>query len=133
MRIEGRCHCGNIAYEATVDPATVGICHCVDCQTLSGSPYRATIPASAESFVLRGGAPKIYVKIAESGTKRAHAFCPDCGTPIYASAIGDPPTYSLRIGAIKQRAALRPRRQIWCRSALTWSSDLGGIDRVERQ
>jgi hypothetical protein len=133
MRIEGRCHCGRIAYEATVDPDTVGICHCTDCQTLSGSPYRATIPAPAESFVLRAGKPKIYIKTADSGTRRAHAFCPDCGTPIYASAVSDPPTYSLRIGAIKQHAALRPRRQIWCRSALPWSSDLRGIDGLDRQ
>jgi hypothetical protein len=133
MRIEGQCHCGGIAYEATVDPDTIGICHCTDCQTLSGSPYRATIPAPAESFVLRAGQPKIYIKTADSGTRRAHAFCPDCGTPIYASAVSDPPTYSLRIGAIKQRAALRPRRQIWCRSALPWSADLHGIDGLDRQ
>lgn len=26
MKIEGRCHCGKIAYEATVDPDMVGIC-----------------------------------------------------------------------------------------------------------
>ncbi len=134
MRIEGRCHCGKIAYEATVDPDTVGICHCTDCQTLSGSPYRATIPAPAAAFVLRSGEPKIYIKTAESGTKRAHAFCPDCGTPIYAAAaVGDPPTYSLRIGAIKQRAALRPRRQIWCRSALPWSTNIAAVDKIERQ
>jgi len=133
MRIEGRCHCGRIAYEATVDPDTVGICHCTDCQTLSGSPYRATIPAPAAQFVLRGGEPRIYIKTAESGTKRAHAFCPDCGTPIYACAVSDPPIYSLRIGAIKQRAALRPRRQIWCRSALPWSMDLAALDKLEQQ
>lgn len=134
MRIEGQCHCGNIVDEATVDPGTVGICHCTDCQALSGSPYRATIAAPAATFALRAGWPKIYIKkTAESGCERAHAFCPDCGTPLYASAVNDPPTYSLRIGAIKQRAALRPRRQIWCRSALSWSADLRGLDKLDRQ
>ena len=94
MRVEGKCHCGKIAYEATVDPDTVTICHCTDCQTLTGSAYRANIPAPAESFVLLRGQPKIYIKTAESGTRRAHAFCPDCGTPIYATAVGEnPPTY----------------------------------------
>ena len=37
MKIEGGCHCGYIAYEAEVDPERVLICHCTDCQTLSGS------------------------------------------------------------------------------------------------
>jgi len=27
MQIEGGCHCGNITYEADIDPETVGICH----------------------------------------------------------------------------------------------------------
>ena len=133
MKVEGRCHCGRIRYEAVVDPATVGLCHCTDCQTLSGSPYRASIPAPAESFVLRSGTPKVYVKTADSGTRRAQAFCPDCGTPLYAAAPDSPASYSLRLGAIVERAALRPRRQIWCASALPWSTDLAGIPKSSGQ
>jgi hypothetical protein len=134
MRVEGKCHCGKIAYEATVDPDTMLLCHCTDCQTLTGSPFRTNIQAPAASLVLLCGEPKIYIKTAESGSKRAHAFCPDCGTPIFASAISNPPSYSLRVGSIKQRQELnRPRRQIWCRSALSWSMDLNGVEKVDRQ
>ena len=133
MKIEGQCHCGQITYEAVVDPDKVAICHCTDCQMLTGSAYRANIQAPAQTFALRTGQPKIYIKTADSGTKRAHAFCPDCGTPIYSSAITDPPTYSLRVGGIKQRAELRPTRQIWCRSALPWSMDLRSVEQVSRQ
>ncbi len=43
MQIDGACHCGNIAFEAEVDPETVRICHCTDCQTMSGSLFRANI------------------------------------------------------------------------------------------
>ena len=133
MKIEGACHCGNIAYRAEVDPNTVRICHCTDCQTLTGSAYRANVQAPAESFEFLRGEPKIYVKTAESGAKRAHAFCGNCGTPIYAAATHAPASYSLRVGAIKQRAELRPMRQIWCRSALPWSMDLSGIEKLDRQ
>ena len=75
------------------------------------------------------------LKTAESGSKRAHAFCPGCGTPIYAAAPEpNPSTYGLRVGGIDQRAQLAPpARQIWCRSALPWSMDLTGIERIERQ
>jgi hypothetical protein len=133
MEIEGGCHCGNIAYRAEVDPNTVGLCHCSDCQTLTGSAYRANIAAPADTFELVRGQPKIYIKTAESGAKRAHAFCGNCGTPIYAAAIENTKTYSLRVGTIQQRHQLRPRRQIWCRSALPWSMDLTGIEKLERQ
>jgi hypothetical protein len=134
MRIDGECHCGKIAYQAEVEPDTVVICHCTDCQILSGSPYRAGIPAPAESFAMLRGEPKIYIKTAESGFKRAHGFCGDCGTPIYACAPTNPNVYGLRMGAIKQRAELHsPRWQVWCRSALPWAMDLNAVEKHDRQ
>jgi hypothetical protein len=99
---------------------------------LTGSAYRATVPASRESFVLRSGQPTIYVKTADSGTRRAHAFCPNCGSPVYSAAVSDPQTYSLRIGCLRQRAELVPRVQQWCHSALPWAMDLSGIQELRR-
>ena len=133
IHVNGRCHCGLIRYEATVDPERVTICHCTDCQTLTGSAYRAIVPAPAETFTLHGGRPKTYVKTAESGTKRVHAFCPECGSPVYSTAIETPTSYSLRVGCLDQRQALRPGRQNWCRSALPWSMDLEDVPRFDRQ
>ena len=91
MKIDGHSHCGEITFEAEVDPNGLNICHCTDCQTLSGSAFRINIPAPAEHFVLLGGTPRTYVKTAESGNKRLHAFCGNCGTPIYAYAVDNPP------------------------------------------
>lgn len=133
MKVEGRCHCGSITFEAEIDPHAVRICHCTDCQTLTGAAYRVNVQTPAESFVLLSGTPKTYIKTAESGNKRAHAFCPNCGTPIYAAAAHDPQTYGLRVGTLKQRAQLRPSRQIWFRSAQPWVTDLRDVLQVERQ
>jgi hypothetical protein len=132
MKIDGGCHCGQITFEAEVDPNAMFICHCTDCQTLTGSAYRAVISASAAHFVLRTGTPKSYVKTAESGNKRRHAFCGNCGTPIYACAVDDPQSYSLRIGAITQRSAFSPQRQIWRGSALNWVDTLAAVPATEK-
>ncbi len=133
MKIDGECHCGKIAYQAEVDPDTLIICHCTDCQILTGSAYGAVVVAPAESFVMLRGEPRIYIKTAESGTKHAHGFCGDCGTPIYACTPSNPQRYGLRIGAIKQRAELRPVLQFWCRSALPWAMDLSAVKKHGRQ
>jgi hypothetical protein len=133
MKVAGRCHCGQISFAAEIDPDTVGICHCTDCQTLTGSAYRVTVQAPAATFVLLAGTPKIYVKTAASGNKRAHGFCPDCGTPLYATDVHAPRFYGIRVGTLDQRAALLPRRQIWYRSALPWSTDLQHIPHIERE
>jgi hypothetical protein len=103
MKVSGGCHCGYITYEAEVDPDTVRVCHCTDCQKLTGTAFRTNIASLPGTFVLRSGTPKIYIKTAESGSKRAHGFCPECGTPIYAaSPEPNPSTYALRVGAIEQ-------------------------------
>jgi hypothetical protein len=132
MKIEGQCHCGKIAYEAAVDPEKSAICNCNACQTLSGAPWRASVPAMAKDFRLKGAEPKRYVKIAESGAKRVQTFCENCGSPIYSTAFDDPVIYNLRLGAVKQRAQLPPKRQIWCESALPWACDISGIPGVPR-
>ena len=128
----GRCHCGAISYEAIVDPAAVGLCHCTDCQTLTGSAFRAILSAPAASFRLLRGEPRIYVKTADSGRRRRHAFCPECGSPVYSAAPESPQTYSLRVGCLAQRSELRPGRQIWCRSALPWAMNLEDVAQVEK-
>ena len=70
MPINGACHCGSVSFSAEIDPSRVMVCHCTDCQTLSGSPFRAVVAAPIASFELRGE-PKSYVKVAQSGNRRA--------------------------------------------------------------
>lgn len=134
MHVNGACHCGQITYEAEIDPRLVGICHCTDCQMLSGSAFRVAAQAMAGAFRILTGTPKTYVKTADSGARRRHAFCPNCGTPVCASAdVDEPPTYSLRVGCLAQKRDLPPRRRIWCQSALPWSENVGAIPSADHQ
>ena len=81
MKVDGACFCGSITIEAEVDPEKVVICHCTDCQSATGTAFRVSIPAPGQTFKTKGQ-PTIYVKTAESGNKRANAFCPKCGSPL---------------------------------------------------
>jgi hypothetical protein len=132
MKVDGRCYCGKITFTAEADPQTVTVCHCTDCQELTGSAYRIAI--TAHDLKILSGTPKVWLKTADSGRQRAHAFCPDCGSPIYS---GDPSgsleTVSLRPGTLAQRRELPPAKQIWCRSALPWAMDLTQLEQHEKQ
>ena len=114
MQVQGRCHCGSIRYEASVDPERTAICHCTDCQRLTGSAYRVSVPADEGSFRLTAGEP---------------SFCPRCGSPLYTYDADHPKVYGLRVGCIDGREALVPRRQKWCRSALAWTESLAGMEK----
>lgn len=133
MKIDGGCHCGRISYEADLDPEKVGICHCTDCQALSGSAFRTIAVVAGETFKI-SGEPKTYVKIGDSGNKRVQAFCPECGAHIYASAFEEnPKVYNLRLGTVRQRAELTPRFQVWGRSALDWLGEIESMPKKETQ
>ena len=131
MKIDGRCHCGAVTYEATVDPERVIICHCTDCQTISGAPYRANVPVTKENFSLKGE-PKIYVKTGGSGKQVATAFCGECGAAMYSMGLeGD--WFNLRLGAVRQRAELLPKLQGFCGSAMPWAFDISQIPQVSHR
>jgi hypothetical protein len=133
MKITGACHCGAIQFRAEVDPSQVLVCHCADCQTLTGSAFRVNAPAAFVSFKLTAGTPKTYTKVAESGAKRLQGFCGDCGTPLYAVAAINPERIFLRWGAIHQRHALHPTVQIWCQSKADWVNALAALSGSDQQ
>src|SRR5689334_18981220 len=59
MKIDGRCHCGEITFEAEVDPDALHICHCTDCQTLSGSAFHEH-PGIRRAFCASGHTEDLY-------------------------------------------------------------------------
>jgi hypothetical protein len=121
MKVDGACHCGAITVEGEI---------------LNGSrsaiaPTARPVPGRRFAFPCR-----LPVKTtAENGNPRINAFCPTCGSPIYSSAPGDDPpeSYMLRVGILRQRDQLTPRRQIWFRSAQAWITDIGGVPKEEKQ
>jgi hypothetical protein len=130
MKIDGACHCGRISYEAEVKPDYVVICHCTDCQTNSGAPYRANVPVLIENFQLKGE-PNFYETTGGSGRKGKLAFCGNCGSALFSGRAEGATYYNLRLGAIRQRAELVPKAQYFCRSAMPWVNDLAQIPRSE--
>jgi len=134
MKVDGSCHCGAITFEADIDPEKVMICNCTDCQTLSGSAFRTLVPCKDDAFKPLSGEPKIYLKTGSSGEKREQTFCAECGSPIYATSVGEGPrVYNIRLGIVRQRDELPAKKQIWSRSALHWLTDLGSVEKIEKQ
>lgn len=134
MKIDGGCHCGFIQYEGEAEPDKTAICHCTDCQKLSGSAFRTVTPVHSDSFRLTAGQPTIYVKTGESGNQRQQAFCPRCGSPIFSADPADgPKTYMIRAGTIRQRDQFVPKVQLWSRSRQQWIHDFASVRQVEKQ
>ena len=122
MHIDGACHCGLISFTAEIDPGGVTICHCADCQVMSGAPFRTVVEVPIGQFKLTGE-PRRYTMV-QNGSHWVQAFCPECGTPLFAAAAASPTSVIVRLGCVTQRAQLRPSAQIWQNLALPWLPEL---------
>jgi hypothetical protein len=134
MKVDGRCHCGAVTFEAEADPTQTTVCHCTDCQSLTGTAFRVTVRAAPDSFRILSGKPAEYEKIADSGNKRVQGFCGKCGSPIYSTSAGSgPKIYGLRVGTLQQREAFVPQKEIWCRSELGWMPEMTDTKRFDAE
>lgn len=130
MNITGQCHCDTISFTALIDPTKIIACHCADCQIFSGAPFRAVAPTPVVNVKLTG-TPKLYIKTAQSGNKRAQAFCGECGTHLYAAEPESPTMMNIRLGCIDERAQIAPTVQIWGNSAMPWLKTLHNVPHHE--
>jgi hypothetical protein len=77
MKIDGGCHCGYITYEAEADPEKTTICHCTDCQRLSGSTFRTVVRVPGDTFKIIAGEPTIYLRPPKAAQNECKDSAPD--------------------------------------------------------
>ena len=82
--ITGGCLCGAIRFETTAEPAIQLLCHCTDCQTISGAAAYAAYVVPLDTLSVSNGEPAHYEVTADSGRSNSRHFCPNCGTRVWA-------------------------------------------------
>ena len=54
QQITGGCLCGEVRYNANVEPAFIGLCHCRNCQKESGSAFAIVVGVPQAALSLQG-------------------------------------------------------------------------------
>jgi len=66
------------------------------------------------------GQTATYQKVAESGNIAKREFCPNCGTPLFASSSAGPDYIGIRAASLDNPAWFRPEANVWVGSAQPW-------------
>jgi hypothetical protein len=74
----GGCHCRALRYTITQPPLGVYVCHCTDCQSLSGAAFAMGVVIPAAAFTLTG-LPRLVRRVLGSGAISNRWICPECG------------------------------------------------------
>lgn len=118
--LTGQCLCGQVAYTLPEPMLTVA-CHCTHCRRQSGTAFSVNVIV-AESAVELSGRLQVYADQGESGQEVKRNFCPDCGSPIFSAIAAMPGILAFKAGTLDQPDLVQPVAQLYCDSALPWSS-----------
>jgi hypothetical protein len=110
----GGCRCGAVRYEAKGEPLNVRLCHCRNCQKITGSAFfaRAMFPAGAVSVT---GPVTSFL----SSGDLHRLFCPDCGSTLGARR-DSRGVMSVTLGTLDDPDALSPTAHIFITRKVDW-------------
>lgn len=111
---QGGCRCGAVRYRVFADqlPLTYA-CHCLDCQTWSGSAFSQNALVDEEVFSLVGTVGRFDLPSAD-GERISHQFaCPRCFTRIYNTNTARPGRVVIRAGTFDHSHNLQIVAHIW--------------------
>lgn len=116
----GGCACGAIRYQLLGDPLELHVCHCSDCQRVSGSAFVLSMVTARDSVELLSGDPTVCEFETPEGIHRKELRCPDCGSRLWSEPNGLPSLVTLRPGTLDDHDWLHPIAHIWTKSAQPW-------------
>ena len=132
MSHTGRCLCGSITYEFSVDPVMAGVCHCKNCQRQAGSAFSTIYGIPKAAFEMQG-TPKLYQDSdTDSGNTVQRYFCENCGSPIYSGISSQPDVLFLKTGTLDSTEGFAPQFQVFCETKQDWVQLAEGVPAIPR-
>ena len=125
---QGKCNCGEVAFEITSEVKDVYFCHCSICRRATGTNGIAVVVVKNENFNWLSG--KALVK---TWSKPEHdwqaSFCTNCGSTLPGK--NDDSRVYIPAGLLPDLPQLTVRHHIWVGSKANW--DVIGDDGIQHQ
>lgn len=121
--IEGGCRCGAVRYRLKLPRfPNAYACHCLFCQTWSGSAFSLQIVADEDALEIEGE-PYLYERVSDDGERISRQRgCSTCITRVYNTNSSRPGMVVLRAGTLDRSNELEVAAHIWVKRKV------GGID-----
>jgi hypothetical protein len=113
-----RCCCGSLSATAEGEPMVVSLCHCIECQRRTGSPFGVGAYYEADKVAF-SGTSSVYERSVEGRRLRFH-FCPHCGSTVYWQAESHNGRFGVAVGAFGDPGFPKPHRSVFERSRHDW-------------
>ncbi|MFZ5635976.1 MAG: GFA family protein [Pseudomonadota bacterium] len=92
------CSCGKLTASARGEPVRISVCHCLNCQRRTGSPFAAQARFPEEAVTIEGHSTE-YALVGDEGTTARFHFCPECGATVFYRMDAVPGFVAIPVGA----------------------------------
>lgn len=119
-KVEGGCRCGAVRYRVEADrlPRAYA-CHCLDCQTWSGSAFSLQFVVPEDALQVMGDV-YLYERVSEDGQRTSRQRgCAKCITRVYNTNTRRPGFAVVRAGTLDRSNELQIVAHIWTKRKLT--------------
>lgn len=116
----GGCACGAVRYEIADEPVFMNECQCRQCQQRSGTGHGSYLSFGSHRNVKLSGETRIWQATADNGNVKSHAFCPQCGAPVFLTFSATPAVFTIHAGSLDDPSRYRPQAVTFASRAQAW-------------
>ena len=125
--IKGSCLCGAVTFEVEDSFETYNLCHCEQCQKLSGSAHASNLFTKPDKINWLTGQEKIK-QYDVPGREMRTVFCSDCGCslPHVTHTSG---YLVVPAGSLDAQPTFKPEQVIFWEERMPWYEELHEVDK----
>jgi hypothetical protein len=121
MPITGGCRCGAIRYELAIDVIPLAYaCHCLQCQTWSGSAFSEQLLLREDQVSVAG--PVVRYDLTTEDRTSHQRMCGTCHTRLYNTNTRRPGIAVIRAGTLDDSHFIEVAAHIWVKRKQPWLS-----------
>jgi hypothetical protein len=129
-KIKGSCLCGEVTFELTNQFKLFHLCHCHQCQKISGSAHVSNLFIKKEAINWLSGQESVQ-RYDVPGRQIANVFCKTCGSSVpYMSGSGR--ALIVPAGSLDGEPSLSPQNHIYMEDSREWHKHISTVDCFDR-
>ena len=122
----GGCLCGALRWRAEGEPLLQGLCHCRNCQRLSGGGHVGFICFPEEAANVEGET-RSYGVTGGSGRLATRYSCPTCHAIVFGRSEVIPGKINFYAGSLDDASLFEPTMAIFVRTRPPWDDSSRGL------
>ncbi|MEG3754732.1 GFA family protein [Psychromonas arctica] len=116
--ISGSCLCGKIYFESENKFTSFHLCHCIQCQKVTGSAHASNIFTEPDNIKWLSG-QELVKRFDVPGRTISTAFCAECGAPVPYLSL-DNKSLIIPVGCLNGTPEIAPQDNIFCSEKAAW-------------